>query len=397
MININHGKSLLQDVVANAEQVGANDAEKCFITSAHFAALNLTHDWLIEKVMVSGEPLVIGGPKKSLKTSIVVDLAISLAAGFNTQFLKKFDVPKPRKVGLISGESGKTTLRKKARTICNEKSLNLENLSLHWRFQMPKFGNKLEIEELSELIKTHRFEVVIFDPMYLGLLAENPNANAGNVLHMGPLLQSVVNTCLPYGCTPILVHHTRKLGQRDGNRPLDLDDLSQSGFAEFARQWVLLSRRSDFLDGSGKHELWMRCGGSAGHSSLWGVDVDEGHVQDGISAGTWNVQVKSSKSIRDEKEVETNEKAKNKLKKLENEILVYLEQHPEGDTKTGIREALGVSSTVISQGIAAALDRELIKNTMVMKNNKSHAGYVLRGGVAGHPDNPDGHVCSAGS
>ena len=129
----------------------------------------------------------------------------------------------------------------------------------------------------------------------------------------------------------------------------------------------------------------VRCGG---------VDVDEGHVQDGISGGTWNVQVKSSKSIRDEKEVETNEKVKNNLKKLENEILVYLEQHPDGDTKTGIREALGVSSTVISQGIAAALARELIKNVTVMTNNKSHAGYGLRGGASGHPD---GHVCSAGS
>ena len=63
----------------------------------------------------------------------------------------------------------------------------------------------------------------------------------------------------------------------------ELDDMSQSGFAEFARQWILLSRRKDYLDGSGLHELWMRSGGSAGNSSLWRLDVDEGSSNAGIA------------------------------------------------------------------------------------------------------------------
>jgi hypothetical protein len=38
-------------------------------------------EYLIDRVLVSGQPCIIGGAKKSLKTSILIDLAISLATG----------------------------------------------------------------------------------------------------------------------------------------------------------------------------------------------------------------------------------------------------------------------------------------------------------------------------
>ena len=231
MISENPGQLLFQDLVANANPVEGRAADDSFISSAEFAAMNVSHEWMIEKTLVRYEPMILGGPKKSLKTSIVLDLAISLAAGFNTSFLGKFYIKQPYRVGLISGESGKATLKRKAEAVCESKGLKLEDLSLLWRFRMPKFANLAERDEIVETVREHRLDVMIFDPMYLALLAENTSANAGNALQMGPLLQQVVDTCLPYNCTPILVHHTKKLGQIDKVRPLDLDDLSQSGFA----------------------------------------------------------------------------------------------------------------------------------------------------------------------
>ena len=109
---------------------------------------------------------------------------------------------------------------------------------------------------------------MIFDPICLGLLRDNPNANTSDVLQMGPMLQKVVDICIPHKCTPVLVHHTKKLGKNEAYRLLDLDDLSQAGFAESARQWLLLSRRSEFVDECGHHELWMLTGGSA-----WSIDI----------------------------------------------------------------------------------------------------------------------------
>jgi len=64
-----------------------------------------------------------------------------------------------------------------------------------------------------------------------------------------------------------------------------------SGAAEWARQWLLLQRRAAY-QGDGRHLLWMRCGGSAGHSSLWGVTIDEGQLDPETFTGrTWDVTV----------------------------------------------------------------------------------------------------------
>ncbi len=57
---------------------------------------------------------------------------------------------------------------------------------------------------------------------------------------------------------------------------LELADIAWSGFAEFARQWLLLSRREPYIDGTGEHRLYLRSGGSAGHSALIHLDASEG-------------------------------------------------------------------------------------------------------------------------
>ena len=94
---------------------------------------------------------------------------------------------------------------------------------------------------------------------------------------MGSLLQGLTKLGQRTNCTIILLHHFRKGGQADDENPAGLEELAQSGVAEWARQWLLLQRRVAYQN-DGKHSLWMRCGGSAGHSSLWGVSIDEGTI-----------------------------------------------------------------------------------------------------------------------
>ena len=393
MITQNLSDPLLKDLLQHARPVKGRAAEDCFISSAEFAALDVSHEWMIDRTMVRSEPLILGGPKKSLKTSVVLDLAISLAAGFNTRFLGKFDVSGPYRVGLISGESGQPTLKKKALAVCKAKGLSLTDLKIHWRFRMPSFSVVEERDAIAEYVRENRLEVMIFDPMYLGLFAENSNVSAGNVLQMGPLLQKVVDTCLPYDCTPILVHHTKKLDQKNSRRPLDLDDLSQSGFAEFARQWILLSRRKDYLDGSGLHELWMRSGGSAGHSSLWGIDVDEGSSNAGIAGERWEVTARTFSQIKQEKESEKSEEQKDKTNPVVSRVVDYLEKNPGGDTKTGIREALKLNNSNTTNAINMALAKEFIVAGQVVKGNgSSYPGFLITPTKNDHPDNPDNTV-----
>jgi hypothetical protein len=58
--------------------------------------------------------------------------------------------------------------------------------------------------------------------------------------------------------------------------------LAGAGVAEFARQWMLLSRREAYDPGKapGPHKLWFQVGGGFGHGSLWGLEVQEGTLLD---------------------------------------------------------------------------------------------------------------------
>ena len=88
----------------------------------------------------------------------------------------------------------------------------------------------------------------------------------------------------------------------------------------------------------------IRSGGSAGHSSLWGLDVDEGSSKAGIAGERWEVTARTVNQIKQEKESEKekSEEQKDKINPVVSRVVDYLEKNPSGDTKTGIREALKV-------------------------------------------------------
>jgi hypothetical protein len=298
------------------------------IISSEFAEAKYAREWFVEDVLAKGQPAILGGPKKALNTGVSVDLAISL--GSARPFLNRFKVPKAVRVAILSGESGEATIQETATRIAESRKLDLKQSAVFWGFKLPRFGDDEDLTELKNLVEHHRIEVLILDPMYLCLLAGGSDVDAKNMLEMGPALQRVTEV----GCTPILVHHTRKLGERSAYHPLDLDDLAYTGFAEFARQWLLINRRSSYREGTGHHELWLKVGGSMGHNSLWGVDVDEGQLDTRFAGRTWDVNVKTGDEVR-----EARQKQGSKDDDAVRDVVAALKDGPL--TQTKLRDVLG--------------------------------------------------------
>jgi hypothetical protein len=268
------------------------------IDSKTFASTNYQCEWLVRFLLVAGQPALIGGPSKCMKTSVALDLAISLASA--TDFLghAQFRVPAPRKVAVLSGESGEAVLKETALRICKAKGLDLATLPVDWQFTLPQLACPADVAELARGLKESKVEVAMIDPCYLCLTAgsDGKELSAANLFDIGPLLLSIAQACKDANVTPVLVHHTKKT-LTDPYVPLELPDLAFSGFAEFGRQWVLINRREKY-QGGGDHKLWLGYGGCAGQGGCLAVDIAEGELREDFTGRTWGVTVKPADGVQ---------------------------------------------------------------------------------------------------
>jgi replicative DNA helicase len=269
------------------------------IGSAAFATMEFKRTWLIRQILVAGQPTIFGGPKKGLKTSLTVDLAVSL--GSATRFLGTFEVPVPTKTLVLSGESGDATVQETAARVCRARGIDLAELEgfVYWGFTLPQLSNVEHLDVLARFIRGNGIACAIIDPLYLCLLSGNSRLDAANLFDTGPLLAKIAGVCLSAGATPVLVHHFRKSREHPCDPP-ELEDLAFAGIQEFARQWLMVGRREPYEPGTGSHRLWFSVGGSAGHSGAWALDVEEGLIGDDFQEREWNVTVApASHSRRD--------------------------------------------------------------------------------------------------
>src|SRR5262249_26302964 len=154
-------------------------------------------------LLVAGQPALVCGPKKTLKTSLLIDLALSLATG--TPFLGHFTTYRPLRVCFLSGESGHWTIRETAIRVAKAKGIDVADATCWWDFRLPKLANGSDMDELRRGLERHAIQVLIFDPLYLSLLADT-DLSASNLFETGPLLLRIAETCLGCDTTPVLCH-----------------------------------------------------------------------------------------------------------------------------------------------------------------------------------------------
>jgi hypothetical protein len=363
-----------------SQEPGAEDKQPLFtfIDSRTFANAEYVQRFLVKNILVQGQPALIGGRSKTLKTSIGIDLLLSITTG--TAFLGQFETmwcP----AGFISGESGAFTIRETALRIAEAKGINLADAAAYWEFTLPQVGRPGDLDALGEVIQKHELKVCFLDPAYLSLLAgDTEGVSTSNVFHMGPLLGKLTTLGTKTDCTVILVHHCRKTLDNP-YAPPELEDLSMAGFAEWGRQWLLIGRREEYQQGTGRHRLWMNVGGSAGHSGLHAIDIDEGVIDENFQGRNWDVGLRPVADVRAEKKKRTEEKKAEQEKfrdknQIEN-LISALRQFPNGETVRILRETAGLNLPNCTKVIEMLLEEGRIEPAKILKNKRQLPGYKL--------------------
>ena len=352
------------------------------ITCAELDAGEYDLEYLIDGVFVARQPCILAGTKKTLKTSLLIDLGVSLAMG--GAFLGWLRVNRACRVGIMSGESGLATIQETARRICATAGYRLRDIvGLVWSDQLPQFGELAHLDALRRWISDDELEVVAIDPAYLCI----PEVDHANLFEMGAKLRGVSEVCQEMGVTPIIAHHNKKTGKVDPYSPPELEDIAWAGFQEFARQWLLVGRRERYEPGTGDHRLWLNAGGSAGHSELWALDIAEGRRTD-PGGRKWEAFIMPASEAReraqataeDRKARTAESKAEARLDADKRRIVKALAKFPNGETAKAIRERAGLSGTRFNPALAALLEDGDVVPIDIVKSNRQtpYEGYTLK-------------------
>jgi AAA domain len=371
------------DLLDELDREFAADEERFpFFTSAQLNSGQFETRYLIPGILTAGQPGGIFGAFKTLKTSIAADLLISLASG--TPFLNHFPVAQPGKALFLSGESGLAALQSIARRVCAARALDLDTLvNFELSPRLPRLDSSADVRALRRVINNKRPVCVVIDPAYLSIRGDD----ARNLFAMGSLLRPLAEIGDATGCTILVVHHCKR-SKPGASDPATLDDIAWSGFAEFAAQWLLLSRRRRFDPDLGRHELWFSAGGRAGHHGLWALDAHEG-VARGVERRKWKTAIRPvsiAEAQSDERRFQASEDRRVRrmaatFERHRCKVLDFFGRNPQGVNARYVRDKLGINGvyvvrvleSLVHDGLLAASEVKKLKRTDILYSPASAA------------------------
>jgi hypothetical protein len=351
------------------------------LSSAELAAYSEDVAYIVEDVWPEQQGGVISGRFKVLKTNVAIDLGMS--ASLAVPFLGRFYVPFAIRVGIMSAESGAKTLRERGEAIAASKGIALADCgNLVWSTSSPRLARFDHLDALKRFIVDDALEGLIVDPTYLALC--DIGSDSSNVFKMGAVLGPLTEMIQQTGCSIILVNHNIKGRAKDIARfdAPDLAEVSMSGFMEWARFWLLLGPRQEWSEDDGKHWLWLRTGGSAGHAGLWHLDVTEGKRSDPDGRRWETSVVGATEGQRNVEQAKAAAKADAKRKAAEEwktKVVKAAGEFPHGETEKQLRARSRLRTNQFNEAFDdLAADGTLVQVELRKSNGQTYVGWKLK-------------------
>lgn len=213
--------------------------------------LQSTPGWTVKNFWMKRSHGIVAGEPKSFKSTLVMDMALSIASG--EPFLGKHPVHEPGPVLYIQNENAHWIMKDRFEKMLVNKGLvgkihrSQDKLRVEFPPEIPFYminqqsfmlSNPEHQEYLEETIKSMKPQLVVLDPLYL--MFDGDVASAGDLF---PVLQWLLYLKNEYNCGICVIHHYNKNGEskRGGQRMLGSTTLH--GWIESA--WYLSSIPSE--------------------------------------------------------------------------------------------------------------------------------------------------------
>lgn len=226
------------------------------------SGLHSSPGWVAKGFWLRRSNGIIAGQPKSFKSTLALDLMLSVATG--KPFLGRYEVENEGPTLMVQNENAGFIMKDRIAKILHAKGMSgtvtrngqrtdvtfpRRDIPAHFIGQQSfSFSDNEDRDDLEELVTRLRPEMIVFDPLYLMF-----NGDINSAADLAPTLNWMLHLKQTYNCAVILVHHWGKgdSAQRGGQRMLGSTTLH--GWTESA---------------------WYISTGNAGMSDDMGEDVD---------------------------------------------------------------------------------------------------------------------------
>jgi len=156
---------------------------------------------IIKRVLYRGCKMVLGGPSKSRKTWVMMDLALSVANGMEWIGMQCSE----GKVLYINFELIKWDFQQRWKWMLENKKCESRNIET-WTLRGYAADIGILIDKILRRLNAHSYDLVIIDPIYKGLGNRDEN-KAGD---MSDLLNHIERLCTESGCSVAIAAHFPK-------------------------------------------------------------------------------------------------------------------------------------------------------------------------------------------